>query len=537
MPTLPGRGNGSGRRALRGGIAVSSRALKPPPEAPSSPTDDGKPGAGGIATLVGDSFVYGLGGFLARLAGIFLVPVYLAAAGTEAFGTAELVVSAVTVSAIVLRLGIVNSMTRFTLAEGRAADWAPVLHTIYAVVLTVSTVAAVAGVLARGALADVLHVGEGAAAAGVLGVWVTMNYDVLARLYRIQRRTRAFVGFQLANVAITIALTLVLVVALDQGAVGLLVGTFAGTGAVFVAMAWARRSSIGVRRFDRALAGDLLRYSLPLMPTNVAIWALNFADRLQVQRLAGPLELGQYAAAAKVAAGMTLFLGAFQFAWTPFAHALRGERGDEVAKRTYAQVFTLWAIGMGWALAAVSLLAAPYMALTFPAATRDAIGVVPLLAAGVALYGAYLIVNIGVTMTKRTRMTPVIAFAAGGVNVGLNFWFIPRFGIVGAGITTVIGYALLAALQWLNARRMYPISYEWGRVGRVVAFTAAVLALSAWVVPESGPVGIPVRVALALGYPAGLVGLGAVKLEELRRVPALLRSRRRTPLAADEAGE
>lgn len=505
---------------------MSHQRLHPPAEALDAPARAPGRRRGRLGALVGESFVYGLGGIVARLAGVFLVPVYLAAAGTEAFGTAELVVSAVAVSAIVLRLGIVNSMSRFTLAEGRAADWAPVIHTIYAFVLTVSTAAAAVGLVVREEIAAVLHVSEGAATVGVLGVWVSMNYDVLARLYRIQRLARAFVAFQLANVAITIALTLVLVVVLDQGAVGLLLGTFVGTGVVFLAMAWVRRASIGVRRFDRALAGELLRYSLPLMPTNVAIWGLNFADRLQVQRLVGPVALGEYAAAAKVAAGMTLFLAAFQAAWTPFAHEVRGREGDEVAKQTYAEVFTYWAIMMGWGLAALTLLSAPYVALTFPESTHDAIPVVPLLATAVVLYGAYLVVTIGVTMAKRTRMTPLIAGGAGAVNIGLNFWFIPRFGIVGAGITTVIGFTLLAGLQWLNAQRLYPIAYDWGRVGRVALYTAGVIALSLWVLPLTGPVGIPLRIALAAAYPAGLIALRALSLADVKRVPALWRSRR-----------
>jgi O-antigen/teichoic acid export membrane protein len=464
---------------------------------------------------------------LARFAGVFLVPVYLVAVGPEAFGTAELVISAVAVAAIVLRLGIVNAMSRFTLAEGQAADWPPVLHTIYAVVLTVSTAAALVGLLARNGIAAALHVSEGAATVGVLGVWVSMNYDVLARLYRLQRLARAFVAFQLANVAISIGLTLVLVLVLDLGAAGLLLGTFAGTGLIFLAMAWHRRRSIGVRRFDRSMAGELLRYSLPLMPTNVAIWILGFADRLQIQRLAGPVELGEYAAAAKVAAGMTLFLGAFQAAWTPFAHQLRGEEGDEVAKQTYADVFSFWAILMGWGLAALTLLSASYMALTFPESTHDAIPVVPLLATGVVLYGAYLVLTIGVTISKRTRMTAVIAVTAGGVNVGLNFLFIPWLGIVGAGITTVIGFTLLAGLQWLNGRRMYPIAYDWLRVGRIAAYTAGLVALSVWILPLTGPVGIPLRVALAVAYPVGLLALRTLSFDELRRVPAVWRSRRR----------
>lgn len=483
---------------------------------------------GRLSQLVGQSLIYGLGGTLARIAGVVLVPVYLAAAGTEAFGEAELVLSAVTVAAIFLRLGIVNAMSRFTLAESPTGDWGPVIHTIYGFVLSASTAAAVLGVLLREQIADALQVSVTVALAGVLGLWIVMNYDVLARIYRVERRPKAFVGFQLANVAITVTLTLTLVVVFDYGAVGLLLGNFVGTGVVFLAMAWARRRTVGVRRFSRPLAGELLRYAMPLMPTNLAIWALNFADRVQVQRLASPTELGEYAAGAKVAAGMTLFLAAFQAAWTPFAHALRGEEGDEVAKQTYAEVFTFWSVMMGWGLAALTLLSAPYIALTFPEGAREsAIPVVPLLAAGVVLYGVYLIMNIGVTISKRTQLTPVIAGFSGAVAIGLNFWFIPAFGILGAAITTVIGFGLLAGLQWANARRMYPVPHEWGRVGRVAVWTAAVVALSLWAVPETGALGIAARVALAAAYPAGLIAIGAVSRDELRRIPAVLRARRR----------
>jgi O-antigen/teichoic acid export membrane protein len=509
----------------------------PMAEIPVEPAAPPRRSPGRLSQLVGQSVVYGLGGTLARLTSVFLVPVYLAAAGTEAFGEAELVISAVVVAAIVLRLGIVNSMSRFTLAEASDGDWAPVMHTIFGFVLASSTAAAVVGVLLREPIAEALSVSTSLVLAGVLGLWITMNYDVLARIYRVERRASAFVAFQLANVAITVVLTILLVVVLDYGALGLLLGNFIGTGAILLAMTWARRHTVGVRRVDTRLARELLAFAVPLMPTNVAIWAINFADRLQVQRLASPEALGEYAAAAKVAAGMTLFLAAFQAAWTPFAHALRGEEGDEVAKATYAEVFTLWSVTMGWGLAALTLFSAPYIALTFPENTRDAaIPVVPLLAAAVVLYGVYLIMSIGVNITKKTGLTPVIAVVASVVAVGLNFWLIPTIGILGAALTTVIGFGLLAGLQWLNSRWRYPIPFEWGRVARVGVFTAAIVALSLWVVPETGPVGIAARAALAAAYPFGLVAIGAVSRDDLRRIPGVvrgLRKRRRSEVLAD----
>ncbi len=485
-------------------------------------------GQGRHRALVGQSLTYGSGAILARIVGFFLVPVYLAAAGTVAFGVAELVISAVVVAAIVLRLGIVASMSRFTLAESVDGDWSPVIHTVFAFVLATSTAGVVVGVLLLDQIAAFLGVSREIAAAGLFALWVTMNYDVIARIYRIERRAGQWVRVMLLNVCVSAVLTVLLVVVFDEGALGLILGNFAATAVLYGFLLVARRKTVGFSRFDRSLLGELLRFSLPLMPANLAIWAINFADRIQLQRLAGPLELGQYAAAARVAIALTVVTGAFQTAWAPFAHAIRGEEGDEVAKQTYREVFTYWAVVAGWGLAAVTLLSAPYILLTFPRQAEDAVRVVPLLALGIVLYGAYLIVGVAVTISKKTRVTPLIAGLAAAVTIGLNFWFIPRYGIVGAGITTVIGTGLLVGLQWLNARRSYRIDYEWSRVGRVAVVVLGLVALSLWVLPERGVLGIALRVALIAAYPAALVAVRAVSPADARKLRAMWRDRRRS---------
>ena len=49
---------------------------------------------------------------------------------------------------------------------------------------------------------------------GLTGLWVSMNYDIMAGVYRIEQRPRAFVVYSLINVIITVLLTIVLVVPL-----------------------------------------------------------------------------------------------------------------------------------------------------------------------------------------------------------------------------------------------------------------------------------------------------------------------------------
>ena len=380
----------------------------------------------GIASLASQSVVYGFGGVLARMLGFVLVPIYLHAAGPSAFGTVELMLAAVLFASILLRMGIVVSMSRFTIGETEQREWAPIVHTIFTFVMVAATAGVVVGFLLRGPIGDALEVSDDIVYAGLFGLWISMNYDVMARVYRIERRARAWVQYTLLNVVLTAVLTVVLVVWFDTGALGLLIGNFTGTAIVYAILIVARRETVGLRRFETPVLRELLVFSLPLMPANIALWALNLADRLQVQQLASHQALGSYSAAARVSMAMAMIMGAFQTAWAPYAHQVRGTEGDAKAKITYARVLTYWSVVMGWGLVGISLLAPPYIRATFPSSTFDAIPVVPLLAIGIVLYGCYLIVNIGVTVSRKTRMTPIICTFAAALNIGLNFCVHPR---------------------------------------------------------------------------------------------------------------
>jgi O-antigen/teichoic acid export membrane protein len=268
----------------------------------------------------------------------------------------------------------------------------------------------------------------------------------------------------------------------------------------------------------------MLDFSLPLMPAGLALWALNLADRFQVINLASPSQLGSYSAASKISLGIMLPIAAFQTAWVPFANSFTDE--DE-AKRTYRAVFSYWSALIAWAVVALSLFAPPYIHLLMPRTWWGAAPVVPLLTAGSALFGAYMILSIGVNRSKRTKLTPVVNATAAAVNIGLNFVLIPAWGIVGAGVSTVVGYAALAGLGFANAQAGYPVSHDWPRVFRTALVATVFLLLSAEVVPATGWVGIPARIALLAAFPLALVVAGVLSPGERRRIAQLLSDMRR----------
>jgi O-antigen/teichoic acid export membrane protein len=363
-----------------------------------------------------------------------------------------------------------------------------------------------------------------------------MNFDIVTGIYRIERRPQAFVVYSLANVAITVVMTVLLVVHWHHEAAGLMIGNFSGTYITYILMLIARRDMIGFRLFDRELIRRMLAFSVPLIPAGLALWALNVADRFQVKYLASPADLGSYSAASKIALSIMLLIAAFQTAWPAFANSMPSE--DETRK-VYAVVLTYWSMVMAWAVVAISMATPTYIHIALPPSVWNSAPVVPLLMYGSVLYGAYLILNAGVNRSKKTRFTPVVATVAALVNVGINFALIPWFSIVGAGISTVVGYIVLVYLGWRNAQHSYPVDYEWSRVIRIALATAAFICLSIFLIPPRGFAGFAVRVALTLLFPACLILIGVVQRGELRRVRDMLKTmgRRRSKEAVLEAEE
>ena len=71
------------------------------------------------------------------------------------------------------------------------------------------------------------------------------------------------------------------------------------------------------------------------------------------------------------------------------------------------------------------------------------------------------------------------------------------------------------------------MSHEWGRVIRTAGVATVFLLLSAEVVPATGWVGIPARIALLAAFPLALVLTGVLSPGERRRIGRLLADMRR----------
>jgi O-antigen/teichoic acid export membrane protein len=465
--------------------------------------------------LARHSAIYGIGGLVSRILATILLPLYTHYLPPRAYGQVEIVTAATAVLAIGLQMGIASAFFRFYFDAKETAEKLTVVRTSFWFTMAMSTVGLVLGVLFAGPVSHWIGLGHQPwlVRAGAVGLWAQTNYQQLTALFRVEERSTAYAIASIANVLVTVAAMVVFVAVFHWGAVGLVVGNFTGTLVVYLGLLAYRTEQLGLE-FDRTLLRKMQRFGMPLVPSALALWMINFIDREFVSWYKGNGEVGVYSAAVKIASVITFVLIAFRTAWPAFAYSIEDDRE---ARRTYSFVLTYLLALASWAALALGALA-PWWTelLTDPKYQRAEKGIALLAFAG-AIYAGYTVLAIGSGRARRTQLNWVVSGTGAAVNVALNFWLVPRYGMVGAAISTLAAYVVLFAGMTLYAQRVYPVAYQWRRVATVVLAAAGLT-----VIPRATGLSFAPSVALVAAYPVVLLLCGFYLPAERARIRRLV---------------
>jgi O-antigen/teichoic acid export membrane protein len=491
--------------------------------------------SGYLRRLATTGAAYTAASILSKVIAVALLPLYTRYLTPADYGAAEVMFAAIVSASIVVRLGLIEALLRFYYKDGEEPE--RVVSSTFAGLFWFATIGALIALPFATPISEALldRPATDLASISIGGLWVLTMFEFMLTLFRLEERARAFFLTTIFNVLVTIGVTVVLVVGAGEGARGLLLGSYA-TGAAFVLgliVAQRRRLSL---RFDRRLLRRLLRFGLPTMPAEASLYLLNFVDRIIIVRSAGLAEAGLYSLAVKFAQAINVLVRGFQLAWPPLAYSIR-EDGE--ARRVYATIVTLFVTGCAFAVTGMWLFSRWIVrALAAPEffGSYKAIG---LISTAVTLYALYLVLVVILGRTGRTEFNLPATIAALVANVILNLILVPPLGIVGAGLALVASYLVVLVLMYGFTQRLFPVPYEWGRLGRVVLISAALAAAGELLMPTAGFAGLLGRVALFAAYPLALFASGfftsgeRVWLTRLRHPGELVAELRALPSAVD----
>lgn len=279
--------------------------------------------------------------------------------------------------------------------------------------------------------------------------------------------------------------------------VGLLLGM------MLVAIFLARREWVGIRPdFSMEKTRGLLSYGLPLVATFLLGFVVSASDRFLIAAFMGEGPAGIYAAGYDIAQqSLTLLMVTANLAAYPLLVRTFEKNGLTAAQAQAKKSGTiLFAIAMpasaGFAVLAPNIAAV----MVGPAFREQAALLLPIIALSSLIAGAKAFhFDLAFQLGRWTTGQVWVLGIAAAVNVGLNIWWIPSFGLIGAAYATVVAYSVGLLLSVIMGRKVFVISFPIVEfVG--VAVATAIMVLGIWpLMSLSGGAGLAIQICVGLG--------------------------------------
>ncbi|AKB52853.1 Membrane protein involved in the export of O-antigen, teichoic acid lipoteichoic acids [Methanosarcina barkeri str. Wiesmoor] len=281
--------------------------------------------------------------------------------------------------------------------------------------------------------------------AGSLLILLTVIESISLFYFRIFRQIQTFSYLTLFETFGKLFFILFLL-KMGYGLLGVIAATLLVQGSIFLISLLMIISQIGfvIPRFT--YIKEYLQFSLPLTPNSLVRWITESSDRYMVTYFLGLRSVGVYSAACSIGSLIQLFVSSLQLILLPELSKLFDEnKMDEVriCMSHSLRYFLLFSIP---AVFGLSALAKPLLGIL---TTDDFLSgwlVIPIIAFSGLLAGIFQIFVNTMLLIKQTKTATYINIVAAVSNVLINLLLIPSIGIVGASLSTLFSYFLMAVL-------------------------------------------------------------------------------------------
>ena len=464
----------------------------------------------------------GIVNLLVSLSGLILLPILTKTLPIEEYGIWVQILVTITLIAPIVGLGLPYTMVRFLAAE---TDKTKIQEGFYSVAVFISFTSLAASVL-------LLVFSEPFATAFLGGrvdlmrvISVIIPIECLNNLFLNYFRTfQRIKKYSLFNILYTYGMVVLVAYSLlsGYGITGALISFLIARTIVFLLMGTLIISEIGVKIPGFSHLKEYLRFGLPTVPATFSSWIVSSSDRYMIGYFLGVAFVGYYSPGYMLGAIISMYIAPLGFLLPAVLSKLYDDGKEEEVKKYLEytlKYFLMFAIPsvFGLSLLSESLL----IMLSTPEIATYGYLITPFVAVSMVIYGAYGVIAQSLSLVKKTKIAGSIWMIASIMNLGLNFVFIPYFGILGAAITTLIAYFLALILTSHYSFKYFKFNVDF----RFILKSIGASIVMSLVIIKWSPVGL-LNVLLAIGvcavvYVVILMLLRGVKKEEFELFRAL----------------
>jgi len=471
-----------------------------------------------VRETVGHGLVYGLGGSAATLVGTILVPVYTNYLSSEEYGVLALINIMALLAMMTFNLSLPSGLFRSYFDSDDEDYRKTVVGTATVILFLMSAILVLTSFVASDFfsmfLFDTPDYGR-----HIRLIMIASSFTILSsvpvQVLRARKLSKRFTVLNIFSILIQLLAVIYFVVFLGQGVWGVIVGRFCGE--VLTALLY-YGSSLRLLsfRFSLVEARKQLAFSIPLIFSSISSFILTWIDRYFLAVFSTLSTVGVYSLGYRIGMVLNSFLTQpLNMAWGPMMYSVMRQ---ENARKYYSKMLTYVVFYSLVLTLPISLLSKEVLELISKREFWDAYKVVPIICLAYVMQAATQTINVGIGINRKSKLVTTYVTVGAIVNVILNYFLIPVYGMMAAAYTTLFSYIIMLGMSYKFNQKLYPIIYEWGRILRLFFVAVFLMVLGFYFEIDSILLSAAYKTMLILSFPTILFLTNFFDKEEKKRM-------------------
>lgn len=269
------------------------------------------------------------------------------------------------------------------------------------------------------------------------GIFLSANRAIISAPTRMKNHRKVYIFSGISYSAIYYAFA-ILFIKLGMSYNGLIYGNLIASLYMFIFFFYLNHRDFKLGLFSSNVAKELLKIGVPLVPCFVIYWAFNSMDKIMISHMLGLKEVGIYSIGAKVASVSTFIYAAFVGGWQFFAFSTMKDKDQvELTSKIFEYLGVLSFLAFVMAVLFNDLIFNWFFNGDYVRGSE----VFPYLFLSPLILMLFQTAGNQLLVIKKSYLSTLCLVGGLVINLILNYIMIPMFGIKGAALATLMGYA------------------------------------------------------------------------------------------------
>lgn len=429
--------------------------------------------------LLTGTIVYAIGNLGTKILTFLIVPLYTYYISTSDMGDYDLLMTSVSLLAPIISLKISDATYNWMIKQTKSSEVC--IKSTYNYLLKSCALS----VIVVGIIGHFTHIWNLKLFLAILVLDPVL--ETTQKILRGLKNQKLFAASGIIYTGILVTLNFITVCVMKLGVTSLLVNTIISQ-LVSIALIFAlekriRCLTVAIEKSTLLeTQKEMLKYSMPLVPSTLSWWVMSVSDRYVVRFFLGSSFNGIYAIATKFPSVLQTFFVLFNNAWTDMA--LANLHSKEENSKYVASLFEkmyMFSFSAIFCLIPITKVATQVILSSDYKIGSIYIGFLYL---GAIFQGFSTFASVGYLQSKKTARAATSSLAGAIVNLLVDFILIQSVGLFAAALSTYAGFLVMWLVRMYDIRKDWPIAVNIPKFTIMTLVATAIATVTIWTTVE-----------------------------------------------------